>query len=182
MKIIPIFILILLGAACSSSYTPSAEMLALKKDMSAEQASQIMQTIIWNPVESKGICDSRGFWFDENANMLVHENSISMLAHKRGKQLRSVDQKFGDLTVFEKQYYKYEFEFNKLSLIDIYNNPKLLPTSPGCNKKDLAENYLIIDLHADELNNLKFIVSEKDFDKAMAALTVLLPDIAITIK
>ncbi len=157
-------------------------MLALKKDMSAEQASQIMQTIIWNPEDLTGICDSRGFWFDDDANMLVHENSISLLAHKRGKQLRSIDQKFGDLIVFEKQYYKYEFEFNTINNINIYDNPALLPTSPGCNQKDLEENYLIIDLHGDELNNLKFIVTEKDFDKTMAALTTLLPDKIVKIK
>ena len=182
MKIIPIFILIILAGACSSSYTPSAAMLDIKKNMTIEQAQQVAQTSIWNVKDLKGICGSRGFWYDDQSHVLVHEDKISLLAHKRGRQLRKLDQGFSGIVVFEKQYYKYDFEFNKISNINIYNNPARLPTFPGCNKKDLNEDSLIIDLYGDELNNFKFIVYEKDFDKVMAALTILIPDKPVKIK
>ena len=182
MKIIPIFILIIFTGACSSSYTPTEEMLALKKNMTVEQATQVVQTGIRELKDIKGICGSRGFWYDDASNMLVHEDGISLLAHKRGKVLRKVNQGFSDITVFEKQYYEYDFEFNRISSINVYDNPALLPTFPGCNKKDLSENYLIIDLYGDELNNLKFIVYEKDFNKTMAALTILLAGKPVKIK
>ena len=179
MKILPLFIVVILISACSSSYTPDEEMLALKKNMSIEQAMQVVQTAISDTENLKGICGSRGFWYDENSNMIVQQTGIAILAHKRGKILRSSNKGFGDTTIYEKQYYKYNFDFNKISSINIYKNPALLPTFPTCNKKDLKENYLVIDLHGDELTNLKFIVSESDFSKTMAAITLLLPDTVI---
>ncbi|MCK4708154.1 MAG: hypothetical protein KAU21_06005, partial [Gammaproteobacteria bacterium] len=84
--------------------------------------------------------------------------------------------------VFEKQYYKYDFEFNKISNINVYDNPALLPTFPVCNKKELKEKYLIIDLYADELNNFKFIILDENFSKTMAALAILLPEKPVQIK
>lgn len=170
-------------AACSSSYTPGEKMLAYKKNMSLEQAKEVVQKNIWNVGGSTGICGSRGFWYDDESNMLVHNDKISLLAHKRGKQIKKLNQSgFDDINVFEKQYYKYDFEFNKLSRVNIYDDPLLLPVFPECNIKNSNNNYRIIDLYGDELNNVKFIVYEKDFDETMAALSILLPDVPLYIK
>ena len=50
MKILLLCILGCSLMACSSSYTPSEKMLAYKKDMSTEQAQQILQQVIWAAV------------------------------------------------------------------------------------------------------------------------------------
>ena len=172
----------LLLVGCSSSYTPSEKMLAYKKSMTVEQAILSLQKVIWDVNGFNGICGSRGFWYDENSNMIVYENKISMLAHKRGKQLNKVHQGFDDIVVFEKQYYKYDFELEKVTGIHIYNDPLLLPVFPNCNKNNPEEKYFIIDLFSDKLYNLKFVVVEKDFDEVMASLVILLPDMPVLMK
>ncbi len=182
MKTRLMFIITLLLYACSSSYSPSEKMLAYKKNMTTEQAVIILQQEIWDVEDTQGICGARGFWYDENAKMQVHEDKISMVAHERGRLLRKHQKKIGEVVVFEKKYYKYDFEFTKITGIDIYNDPRLLPVFPECNLKDFDEKYLIIDLFSDKLNNLKFIVLQNDFDKTMAALTILLIDKPVRIK
>ena len=167
MKILLLSIATLLLCACSSSYTPSEKMLAYKKNMNTEQAIDILQQEIWGTKDSQGICGSRGFWYDSNAKMQVHKDHISMLSHKRGKVLRTHQKKIGEVVVFEKQYYEYEFAFDKITGINIYDDLRILPVFPDCKLKDFDEKYLVIDLFADDLNNLKFIVLEKDFDQAI---------------
>jgi len=162
--------------ACSSSYSPSEKMLAFKKDMSTEQAQQILQQVIWGDKLAHGICGSRGFWFDDNADMNVQPDRITMLAHKRGKLLRKLQKKIGEVVVFEKQYYEYAFPFDRVERVNVYNDPRLLPVFPDCNKKDFKKDYRIVDLYIDEFNNLKFIVPTENFDKTMAAVSLLMPD------
>ena len=145
-------------SSCSSSYTPSEKMLAYKKDMTIDQAKEILQKAVWGNETMSGICGSRGFWYDENADMHIEKSKITMLAHKRGKELKEKSQKFDDLVVFEKQYYQYEFEFSNINNIIIYDDPYLLPVFPVCNKKDIKTAYFIIDLFKDKLSNFKFIV------------------------
>ncbi len=176
MKSILLFITVLLVAGCSSSYNPSEKMLTYKKTMTTEQAIKILQKIIWDEGDTKGICGARGFWYDESSNMLVHEENVSMLAHKRGKELKNVHQTHDDIVVFEKQYYNYKFEFKEIALIGIYKDPLLLTTFPACNNPDLKDDYRVIDLFSSKLNNLKFIVPNAEFDKTMAALAILMPD------
>jgi hypothetical protein len=182
MKKLLLFIVALSLYACSSSYSPSEKMLAYKKNMTVEDAASVIQNNIWEIKGSHDICGSRGFWYDSSSDMTVYNDKISLLAHKRGRQLKKHSQAFSDVVVFEKQYYKYDFVFNKVITIDIYSDPLLLPVFPGCNKKDLSEKYLIIDLFIDKLNNLKFTVLESDFDKTMAALALLVPDVTVVLK
>jgi hypothetical protein len=182
MKNLWMFLLVMFLVGCSSSYTPSEKMLAYKKDMTAEQAVQVLQKIIWDIKGSKGICGSRGFWYDDASNMKVHKDKIYMLAHKRGKQLKKIERGFNGVVVFEKQYFEFDYLFNKVSSIRIYDDPLLLPVFPSCNKKDWVEKYLIIDLYGDKLNSFKFVVPEKEFDKSMAAISILMADKIISIK
>ena len=150
--------------------------------MTPEQALNILQQRVWNVKDSQGMCGSRGFWYDDSSDMLVYEDRISMLAHKRGKELKDRYKNVDNVVVFEKKYYKYDFVFNKVSSIVVYDDPLVLPTFPTCNKKDMKGDYLIIDLFIDKLNNFKFIILEEDFDKTMAALTILLPSKPVKIK
>lgn len=182
MRIILLCIFSVALYACSSSYSPSEKMLAYKKDMNTEQARQVLQQVIWGDKVSRGICGSRGFWYDDNAAMEVHADRIVMLAHRRGELLRQHQKKIGEVNVFEKQYYEYAFRFDQLSRINVYDDPRLLPVFPDCNKKDFNKEYRIVDLYIDELNNLKFIVPQKEFDRSMAALSLLLPDVPIYLK
>lgn len=182
MKNYIILILISLFVACSSSYTPSDKMLEYKKNMTAEQASNILQKLLWNTENNLGICGSRGFWYDEDSDIKVYEDKIKLLAHKRGKELKKLNKGFDDVVVFEKQYYYYTFEFSKVVSIDVYDDPFLLPVFPTCNKKDISNSYLIIDLNVSDLSNIKFIIYPADFDELMAGLTILMPTSAVKIK
>ncbi len=150
--------------------------------MTKEQAVMILQKRIWQPEAVTGICGSRGFWYDTSSNMLVHVDKISMLAHKRGKQLKKLSHSFNDVVVFEKQYYIYDFIFNEVNLINIIKDPRLLPGFPRCNKKDITDDYLIIDFYIDKLNSMKFIVLDNVFDETMAAIDLLFPLKPVKIK
>jgi len=182
MKIQLIIIFVILLSACDTSYSPSENMLQYKKAMSTEKAIEVLQDKIWLNDHNYGICGSRGFWFDNKSDMHVSNDGVSMLSHRRGKQLKKRSQSFDDQVVFEKQYYQYEFHFNKIVAINVYDDPLLLPVFPDCNKRDLSGKYRVIDLYVDKLNNLKFIVLEKDFDESMAALSVLMPDKPVNLK
>jgi len=172
-----LIILLLTLVSCSSSYTPNDRMLSFKKNMSVEQAVDVLQSAIWGADTPKGICGARGFWYDEQAKMTVFEDKISMLAHERGRQLTNTKYKGADdIVVFEKQYYKYDFDLTAVSQINIYDDPMMLSAFPECNKSNSNEQYLIIDLFSDKKNNLKFIVYTEHFDKTMAALSILLPN------
>jgi len=166
-----LFITLLFG--CSSTYEPSSNTLSIKKNMTSEQAILVLQNAIWGTSDPKGACGSRGFWYDEESNMKVFKDKIVILAHERGKQLRKINQGFDAVVVFEKQYYMYDFEFDKINKIHIYDTPELLPVFPVCNIKDLAKDYLIIDLYDNKLSNLKFTVLKENFDETMAALLVI---------
>ncbi|RDH84956.1 MAG: hypothetical protein DIZ80_05695 [endosymbiont of Galathealinum brachiosum] len=182
MKKVLLFIIVSQLIACSSDYSPNEKMLAFKKEMTVDQAKEILQKRVWAGKESQGICGSRGFWYDENSDMLVHDDKIYMLAHERGRQLKKQIQNFDDIVVFEKQYYEYDFKFNSISNVFIYDDPLLLPYFPGCNKKELNKGYFIIDLFKDKLTNLKFITRSGDFDKTMAALAILMPEKKVVLK
>ena len=182
MKIILLLIMVLQLIACSSDYSPNEKMLAYKKQMTLDQAKEVLQKRIWADKKSPGICGSRGFWYDKNSDMLVHSDRIYMLAHERGRQLKKQVQNFDDIVVFEKQYYEYDFEFSSITNIFIYDDPLLLPYFPGCNKKGLNKEYVIIDLFKEKLSNLKFITKTDDFDKTMAALAILMPEKKVVIK
>ena len=173
--------LIALLYACSSEYQPSAQVQALKKQMSGEQAQKYLQQRIWEAKGSQGICGSRGFWYDQNADMTVYKDGISMLAHRRGKVIGKHEKKIGEVVVFERAYYQYDFLFEKITSINVYDDHLLLPTFPECNKK-IVEKYLIIDLYADDLSNLKFVVLTEDLDKTMAAISIVMPDKPIRLK
>ena len=167
---------------CSSDYQPGQKMLALKQQMNKEQARSVLQQRLWNAEVPQGVCGSRGFWYDSNANMEVHNDRIAMLAHRRGELLRKHEKKIGEVMVFEKQYYRYDFLFDRITSVNIYDDARLLPVFPDCNKKDINGDYFIIDLYADELNNLKFIVLPQTFDETMAALGILLSDTPVFIR
>ena len=141
--------------------------------MTSEQAIEVLQKAIWDIKGSKGICGSRGFWYDDASNMQVHKDKISLLSHKRGKQLKKIEHGFNGVVVFEKQYLRFDFEFNKVNAIYIYDDPLLLPVFPTCNKNDEMEDYFIIDLFGDKLTNLKFTILEKELDKTMAAISII---------
>ena len=182
MKYIILTLFVFLLSSCSSSYTPSEQMLAYKKTMTVEQAKLIVQDSINDISGLSGICGARGFWYDDKANMQVFENNISLKAYKRGKELKNTNRGFNDIVVFEKLYYDYVFKFKNVISINLYDDPLLLPVFPDCYNKELNKNNLIIDLYADKLNNIKFIVNNQDFDKVMAALSLLLVDIPVEIK
>lgn len=178
-----LFIWLLIGvASCSSEYVPSERMLEYKRSMTTQDAIEVIQASVWNDAEMKGICGSRGFWYDKESNIKVNEDTISLLAHKRGKQLNKVSKGFDDVVVFEKQYYNYTFDFKALAEINIYDDPLLLPVFPECNRKNASSKYYVIDLYIDDLRNLKFISYQNDFDMLMAALSVLAPDVPVLIK
>ena len=172
----------MLLAGCSSDYQPSQKMRALKQQMNKEQARNVLQQRLWDADAPQGICGSRGFWYDSNANMEVHNDRIAMLAHRRGELLRKHPKKIGEVMVFEKQYYRYDFLFDRITRVDIYKDARLLPVFPDCNKKNIEGDYFIIDLYVDELNNLKFIVLPQTFNETMAALGILLPDTPVFIR
>jgi len=182
MKHIILALFVVFVCSCSSSYTPSEQMLAYKKTMTIDQALLIVQDSVNDISGLSGICGARGFWYDDKANMQVFENRISLKAYKRGKELKNTNRGFDDIVVFEKVYYEYDFEFKNLVSVNLYDDPLLLPVFPDCYNKDLNKNNIIIDLYANKLNNLKFIVNNQDFDKVMAALSLLLVDIPIEIK
>lgn len=182
MKYLVLIWLVVFISSCSSGYTPSEQMLAYKKTMTIEQAKSVVQESINDVSGLSGICGARGFWYDHKSNIQVFENKILLNAYKRGRELSNTNKGFDDIVVFEKEYYDYEFEFNKLVSINVYDDPLLLPVFPDCSKKDLSKNSLIIDLYIDKLNNMKFIVSKQDFDKTMAALSLLLANVSIQLK
>ncbi len=173
MKKLIVLHFVIFMISCSSSYTPDEKVLAYKKDMNLSQAIEVLQKSLWGDDQSQGVCGSRGFWYDNQSGMQVHEKGVSLLAHKRGKILSRKPQQIGEVIVFEKQYFKYEFEFEKVNAINIYDDPLLLPVFPECNIKDKTKDYYIIDLYVDDLNNIKFIVYQDDFDKTMAALMII---------
>ncbi|MCW9014782.1 MAG: hypothetical protein OQL06_13475 [Gammaproteobacteria bacterium] len=181
MKIIFAFIVSLSLYACSSDYVPSEKMLTLKQDMTEQQAQKYLQQRIWDSKDLKGICGSRGFWYDQNSDMTVYKDGISLLAHRRGKVLEKHPQQMGEVVVFEREYYQYDFLFEQVTSIDVYDDHLRLPTFPECNKKT-ADKYFIVDLYGDELNNLKFVVFEEDFDKTMAAVSIVLSSKPIVLK
>lgn len=182
MKYIISALLVIFVSSCSSSYSPSEQMLAYKKEMTVEQAKLVVEESINDISGLSGICGARGFWYDDKANMQVFENKIFLNAHKRGKELKNTNRGFNDIVVFEKKYYDYDFEFNKVVSINLYDDPLLLTGFPDCYKKDLNKNNIIIDLYVDKLNNIKFIVNNQDFDKVIAALSLLLVNTPIEIK
>ena len=182
MKTLISGILIILLSACSSSYTPTDKMLGFKKNMSDDQAVQVLQSAIWGVSEPRGICGARGFWYDKESNMKVNNDKISMLSYKRGKELKKISKGFNDVVVFEKQYYEYDFEFATVKQINVYDDPLRLPVFPECNKPDFKGKYLIIDLFSDKKTNLKFLVLVEDLDIMMAAVSILFPDKSIIIK
>ncbi len=157
--------------ACSSDYAPSERMRALKKNMNTDQAVAVLQEKIWGDKDAPGICGARGFWYDENADFKVQADGISLLSHKRGRVLRKEPRAIGEAVVFEKEYYRYDFDFARIKQINIYNDYRLLPAFPYCNRKTPDRKYRIVDLYNDDLNNLKFTVPEEDFDQTMAALS-----------
>lgn len=178
------FLLVIIAflSACSSSYTPGEKMLEIKKSMTGVKAKEILQEAIWGGTDIKGICGSRGFWYDSESKMIVHVDKISMLAHKRGKQINKIDQGFDGVVVFEKQYYNYDFLFGSVNSINIYDDPLLLPTFPECNRNNLYTDYSIIDLYTDKISNIKLVVRKEEFDRVMAAMSFLMQDIPIYIK
>ena len=173
MKTLIVVGLMALLVSCSSSYTPDEKVLAYKNSMDKSQAVDVIQKSVWDADAPEGICGSRGFWYDSNSNMQVSEKGIVLLAHKRGKVLSRKPQQIGELIVFEKQYFKYEFEFEKVNVINIYDDPLLLPVFPECNKTALIKDYYIIDLFVDEKSNIKFIVNQDEFHRTMAALMII---------
>lgn len=173
MKNIILVLLVVFASSCSSDYIPSEKMLAYKKNMTVEQAQTIVQEKINDISGLSGICGARGFWYDEKSNIQVFKDKIFLHAYKRGKELSNTNHGFDDIVVFEKKYYEFEFEFNKVVSINIYDDPLLLTVFPDCNRKDLNKNNIIVDLYVDKLNNLKFIVNKQDFDKLMAALSLI---------
>lgn len=180
-KIIISLFFVLLGS-CSSEYSPNESVRAIQKTMNVAQAVDVLQDAIWARDKAYGVCGSRGFWFDDASAMQVKKDKVKMIAHKRGPEIKKFNQSFSDVVVFEKQYYRYEFNLNKISKINIYRDARLLPVFPGCNKKELAHEYLIIDLYINKLSNLKFVVKKSDFDKTMAAILTLLPNKDIEVK
>jgi hypothetical protein len=182
MKILLPSLIALTLLACSSGYTPSERMLELKKNMTTEQAIAILQKKIWGDKKSPGICGARGFWYDENADFIVQADGISLLSHKRGKLLRKHQRTVGEVMVFEKQYYRYDFYFDRIQQINIYDDHRLLPAFPYCNRKTPDKKYRILDLYGDDLNSLKFTVAEEDFDKTMAALSLVFANVPVQLK
>ena len=171
-----------LFVACSSSYSPDEKMLAFKNSMSSEEAVAFLQERIWEDKSTGGICGSRGFWYDEESAMKITADKVSLLAHRRGRQLKKQSQSFGSVAVFEKQYYYYDFIFSNINKIIIYDDPRLLSVFPTCNLKNTNKKYFIIDLFTDKSLNLKFIVQENDFSQTMAALSILIPEKPVIIK
>jgi len=179
-----LFIWLLIGVvSCAAEYVPSKEMLMHKNNMTTQDAIDVVQSNIWGgDADTKGVCGSRGFWYDSESNMMVNEDGINLLAHKRGKQLDKVSKGFDDVVVFEKQYYNYTFEFQVIRKINVYDDPLLLPVFPECNRKNSSSKYFVIDLNIDDLHNLKFIVYQVEFDRLMAALSILIPDRPVLLK
>jgi len=182
MKIIISVLLAVIVSSCSSEYVPSEKMLAYKKSMTTEQARLVLQESINDISSLSGICGARGFWYDDKSNIQVFENKIFLHAYKRGKELSNTNQGFDDIVVFEKEYYDFNFDFNKVVTINIYDDPLLLTVFPDCNKKDLNKNNFIVDLYIDKSNNIKFIVNKQDFDKLAAALSLIFVNKPIVIK
>ena len=182
MKSILIILLTIFVYSCSSDYLPNEKMLAFKKNMTIDDAKAVLQLRIWDVEDPQGICGARGFWFDNNSKMQVLEDRISMLAHKRGDVLRKHPAKIGEVVVFEKSYYEYDFQFSLVKVINVFDDPLLLPAFPYCNRKEMTGSYFIIDLFGDDLNSLKFIVPADEFDKTMAALSIMFKDIPVRLK
>ena len=175
MKTLITFLVVLLLTSCTSEYSPSEQMLAFKKDMTAEQAVAQLQKIIWSNELVPAVCGSRGFWFDKDSNMKVSADGITMLAFKQGREIEKKPQGFDELIVYEKETYDYEFMFDKVNSIVLYHDPTLLPLFPECNQQ-LKDKYWVVDLYVDKLNSMKFIVMNNELDKTMAALTLVMPD------
>ena len=150
-------------------------MLAYKNSLSDQQAIKVLQQRIWDVVDPEGICGARGFWYDINAKMEVMDSGIDMLSHERGRLLKQQQTRAGELVVFEKQYYKYKFKFSEVSEIVVYDDPRMLPKFPLCNKKDIDQPYFIIDLFINKQSNLKFVLEQEYLDETLAALSILMP-------
>jgi len=168
--------------ACSADYSPDEKVRDYQKSMSVEQAVTILQQSIRGKNSPAGICGSRGFWFDNNSDIRVHRDKITLLSFRRGRQLEKKEHSFDDIVVFEKQYYEYTFDLSRLESINIYDDPLLLPVFPDCSRNDIGDKYYIIDLFIDKSSNLKFIVQSRDFDKTMAAILVLLPEVPVKLR
>jgi len=166
--------LIVLITACSSSYEPSEAMLELKKNMSRKDAVAVLQEMFWDANNATSVCSTRGFWFDEQAGMVVQEHNVSLFAYRKGKLLRSEGGGFGGKTVYEKSYYKYEFPFKDVEEIVIHKSFSRLQKYASCTKQKGKESHIVIDLFVSKNNNIKFIVYENQFDNVMAALSILL--------
>jgi len=182
MKIIISVLLAVMVSSCSSDYVPSEKMLAYKQSMTTEQARLVLQESINDISKLSGICGARGFWYDDKSNIQVFDNKLSLHAYKRGKELRNTNRGFDDIVVFEKEYYDFDFDFNKVASVNIYDDPLLLTVFPDCNKKDLNKNNFIVDLYIDKLNNIKFIVNKQDFDKLAASLSLIFVNRPIILK
>lgn len=175
MKLNVFIIALLLVSACSSSYIPSDQMLAYKKNMSQQEAQEILQKTIWSKGLNQGVCGARGFWYDDKSAMRVENGGISILAHKRGRQIKKHNPLYKSkaIIVYEKQYYMYQFEFNKITSIEIYDDPLRLSRFPYCNDKNRQSPYRVLDLFVDKTHNFKFMLDNNAFDKVMAALSLL---------
>lgn len=177
-----LFIAALLVTGCSSSYTPGEATQRYLSEMQQQRAIEILQQAVW-PVDAvAGICGSRGFWYDENSDVNVTADGMDLLSHKRGKVLAKHPQQIGEVVVFEKQYYRYHFDFSSLQAIYLYRDPRLLPVFPGCNRKQSTQRYWIIDLYAAETSNIKLTVTDDRFDELMAALLYLFPELPVALK
>lgn len=179
MKYLLVAALCSLLIACSSEYTPSEAMLEIKREMTDQQALDVLKQRIWLAKGAEGICGSRGFWYDEKANMKFSPQGIDLYAYKRGKVTKKIQKKLGDILVFERDYYQYFFDFSKVKAVFIYDDPLLLPTFTLCNSKEAINKYFIIDVYQSEEENIKFIVYEHDFNEIMAAISLILKDVPV---
>lgn len=181
MKRLTILLAVLL-VACSRDYQPSDAVRRLSATLTDEAAVATLQDVMWSGELSPGVCGSRGFWYDEKSNLVVHKDHVSLIAFKRGKEITTKPAKFENVVVYEKLSYDFVFDFSHLTSIRIYNEPRQLTYFPNCHKQYLPGRYRVIDLYADELHNMKFVVLNEDFDRTMAALLYLMPGIPVVDK
>ncbi len=183
MKLIRFLLIMVMLASCSSSYDASVKVRKIKDNLSVDEALSILQKNIWPDNKVGSVCGASGFWYDENSDMEVKKEGVSLLSHKRGKVLKQYNQKqIGEVVVFEREYYKYFFDFSKVKEITVYSDYRLLPTFPVCNKKDMSESYIIVDLYISKQSNMKFVVKQESQDELMAALLRLFDKVPVYIK
>ena len=180
MKNIIILILaISVGACAGSPFKPSNKMLSYKKSMSKKQAIKIFQKAIWRSDKSYKACGGE-IPFDNTARFKVLNNSIKFQAIKMDRSVFM----FGGSVVMDTSmrngYKNVNLKYDEFGTIRLFTKPATAYNYDNvCKNDNRKEKYTIISMRCGLNCTIRFWEKNKNLDRVMAALMVLMPEASL---